>query len=103
MFVRYTLQEFMVVARVDAVREWLLARAIAQWRSYRDAGLFERLFNKLVGFHPPDRLRVTEHQWDGGKHLIEPATRAWCVDDDGPRPAQLNDEHDRELRGMYYS
>ncbi len=93
----------MVVARVDAVREVLLARAIAQWRSYRHAGLFGRLFNKLVGFHPPDRLRVTEHQWDGGKHLVEPPARAWCVDDDGPRTAQLDEEDDPELRGMYYS
>jgi hypothetical protein len=93
----------MVAARVNAVREVLLARAATQWRIYRRTGLLRCLFNKLVGFHPPDRLRVTEHPWDGGKHLVEPPTRAWCVDDDGPRAAQMDVEHDPELRGMYYS
>jgi hypothetical protein len=66
--------------------------------------MFGRLFNRLVRFHPPDRIRITEHPWDGvGHELVEPPVQAWFVDDAGLRVAPLEDSSEVELRGMYCS
>jgi len=96
----------MVAARVEAIRELVLGRVAKEWRSYRCQGLFRRLSNELAGFHPPDRIRVTEHQWVGGDcELGEPPSHAWIVDDQGVQPVSPSEPNDGggTLRGMYFS